>query len=127
MRIAIVAATVLLAACGSSDNAATPAPDQSYYATETEQPPAQTVSAPTIRKISDAELATALGSECPAVTKSEYKGKTDDQVFYAVQCGSREILLGINFDGSTKGVPCSLAETLNTPCWTPWPESDQQK
>lgn len=123
MRIAIVAATMILAACGPSDDAAMPAPDQSTYTTEAEQPPAPTDTGPVIRKVSDAELATALGSECPAVTKSEYKGKTDDQVFYAVQCGSRETLLGINFDGSTKGVPCELSKKLGSPCWKPWPDS----
>lgn len=124
MRIAITAATIILAACGSSDDAATPAPDQLTYATPTEQQAAPTETGPTIRKISDAELATALGSECPSVTKSEYKGKTDEQVFYAVQCGSRETLLGINLDGSTKGVPCELSERLGSPCWKPWPNSE---
>ena len=123
MRITIVAATVLLAACGSSDDVTTPAPDQSTYTTEFEQPRAPTDAGPTIRKVSDAELATALGSECPAVTKSDYKGKTDNEVFYAVQCGSRETLLGINFDGSTKGVPCELSDKLGSPCWKPWPDS----
>lgn len=124
MRVAIAAATLILAACGSSDDAATPAPDQSTSTTESEQPPTPADTGPTIRKISDAELATALGSECPAVTKSEYKGKTDNEVFYAVQCGSRETLLGINFDGSTKGVPCELSEKLGTPCWKPWPDNE---
>lgn len=124
MRITTMTALFLLAACGSSDDMATPAPDQSTNKAETERQPTPTDVGPTIRKISVAELATALGSECPSVTKSEYKGKTDDQVFYAVQCGSRETLLGINFDGSTKGVPCELSEKLGSPCWTPWPDSE---
>lgn len=124
MRITILAATLLLAACGSNDDAATPSPDQSTYAAKTERPTAPADAEPTIRKVSDAELAAALGNDCPSVTKSEYKGKTDDQVFYAVQCGSRETLLGINFDGSTKGVPCDLSDKLGSPCWKPWPDTE---
>ena len=124
MRIIILAATLLLAACGASDDAAPPTSDQPTYAAELELPAAPVDAEPSIRKVSDAELSTALGSECPSVTKSEYKGKTDNEVFYAVQCGSRETLLGINFDGSTKGVPCELSEKLGTPCWKPWRDSE---
>lgn len=123
MRILVTALALMVSGCGESPNASQ-STDTASYAFETDQPTAPADNEPTIRKVSDAELATALGSECPSVTKSEYKGKTEDQVFYAVQCGTRATLLGIKFDGSTKGVPCNLAETLKTPCWRPWPDSE---
>lgn len=124
MRAIILVSVFVLAACGQASETNAPMPDQSNGAMATEVRPSDDEGQSEIRKVSDAELAKALGAECPAVTKSEYKGKTSDQVFYAVQCGGNEVLLGINLDGSTKGVPCSLAEALDTPCWKPWLDSE---
>ena len=115
MRLAIIVAPLFLISCSVQEE------QTSAPANETvPQAAAVSPSKPTLRRLTTAELAYAVGAECPTASRSAYKGKTSDQVFYAVQCGGRGFLVSVKFDGNSSVLGCSLAAKLGTPCWKPW-------
>lgn len=115
MRQAIIAAPLLLLACEGYEEQS-PTPTNESTPTDVAASPSE----PTIRRLSTSELAYAVGAECPTASRSEYKGKTSDQVFYAVQCEASGFLVSVKLDGSSNVVSCSLADELGTPCWKQW-------
>lgn len=115
MKLAIIAAPLFLISCSvREEQTSAPAKEtapQAALASPTE---------PTLRRLTTAELAYAVGSECPTASRSEYKGKTSGQVFYAVKCGAKGFLVSVELDGTTSILDCSMTEKLGTPCWKQW-------
>ena len=115
MRIAVIIAPLLLVACSKVE--------EQPVATEhvADSQAMESPTAPeTARRLTSAELAYAVGAECPTASRSQYKGKDSDQVFYAVQCGTKGYLVSVKFDGNSRVVGCALADKMGTPCWKEW-------
>lgn len=115
MRTLALGMLAFLAGCGQAAEREQGEPPKANIAAATAESSDQP-----LRDISDDDLASAIGAECPKTTRTEYKGKASDRVFYAVQCGSRSFLVGLMLDGSTKILECSVAEQFGTPCWSEW-------
>lgn len=114
MKAASAILALMVSACGSADS--DPPGGEPSNASVTQAP----APSPTLRDVSDQELAQAIGTGCPTVVRSEYKGETSGQVFYAADCGANDFLVSIKTDGSTSKLECSFAEKMGTSCWKPW-------
>lgn len=114
MRAAIAALALLANGCSG------PEAEQADSAPAAAITPQTRPHQATLRRVEDAELATAIGAACDKVTRSEYKGEASGQSFYAAKCTSGEYLVSIKQDGSTAILDCGFAADMDTPCWQPW-------
>ena len=115
MRNTLIFFILLTSSCDSAEQASDiPAVKYTDQATKSDS------TNTTPRKLSLDELAKAVGPDCKAAKRTEYKGTASDQVFYSIQCDSNDFLVGVKMDGSTQVLECGFAGKMGTPCWEPW-------
>lgn len=67
------------------------------------------------------KLLRASGERCPTVRKTLYQGmeRQSGQAFWNVDCGSKDWIVSIDGQSSTRILECSVAARLGTTkCWT---------
>ena len=115
MRIVALLLLLLTPACGAQENQ-----KEELTADTSTQSSDRVVVEPTKRTVDRNELAIAVGADCKAASRSEFKGSAGDQDFYALQCQNKDFLVSVKLDGSTNVLDCGFAEKMGTPCWKSW-------
>jgi hypothetical protein len=134
MRSLLLAAPILLAACGDVPSVPNPfSRDDSAPATGAALPTrigdldyGNRYSAGLARKAPEARASTlaqavqSTNRRCPIVTRTAFKGSFEHKAFWAVDCSGSDYLVAIAGDGTLSAETCSVQGTVGPGCWVEW-------